>query len=220
MSTILFDLDGTLTESGEGIIKSVQYALECVGRPEHDRQKLRVFIGPPLKEQFMHYTGMSLEEAERALACYRERFSTIGIYENRLYDGIEAMLRLLSEAGHVLAVASSKPEPFVERVLDWFNIRSYFIEVIGATMDEKRTHKAEVVEEALRRLGIGEDRSDVIMVGDKEHDVFGARAHGIPCAAVAYGYGGEDELTHAKPLHIAGSVDELTEFLLEWGVGA
>ncbi|MCD8097641.1 MAG: HAD family hydrolase [Lachnospiraceae bacterium] len=211
---ILFDLDGTLTESGEGIVKSVQYALEKMGKPEPDAAKLRVFIGPPLIEQFMEYSGMNRAEAENAVVYYRERYEATGIFENRPYPGIEEMLKALKEKGCLLAVASSKPEFYVLKILEHFHIRDYFDEVVGATMDEKRTGKADVIAEALKRLKLGEKRESVFMVGDKAHDVIGARKTGIPCIAVSYGYGTMQELLPEKPFRIVQSVDELQALLL------
>ncbi len=211
---ILFDLDGTLTESGEGIIKSVQYALEKMGKPETDTAKLRVFIGPPLIEQFMEYSGMSRNEAEKALLYYRERYEAIGIFENRPYPGIEEMLKILKEKGYILSVASSKPEFYVIKILEHFHIRNYFDEVVGATMDEKRTDKAAVIAEAWNRLKLSKNRKNVFMVGDKEHDIIGARKNQIPCIAVSYGYGTMQELLQEKPFRMVHSVHELQEVLL------
>lgn len=132
---VLFDLDGTLTESGEGIMKSVQYALEKMGKPEPDIGKLSVFVGPPLSEQFMKYANLSREEAKKAVFYYRERYSAIGIFENRPYPGIPEMLARLRENGFVLAVASSKPEKFVLQVLEHFKIKEYFDEAVGKEHD-------------------------------------------------------------------------------------
>lgn len=211
---LLFDLDGTLTESGEGIIRSVQYALEKMGKPEPDVQKLRSFIGPPLIPQFMSFSGMTREEAGQAVQFYRERYSTTGIFENRPYPGIPEMLQALTGRGHVLSVASSKPEHYVRQILEHFGLIPFFREIVGATMDEKRTEKADVIEEALKRLGLSGQRDRAIMVGDKEHDVLGARRAGIPCVAVAYGYGSEEELRQAEPWRTVSSVAELGEYLL------
>ena len=211
---LLFDLDGTLTESGEGIIRSVQYALEKMGKPEPDVQKLRSFIGPPLISQFMSFSGMTREEAGQAVQFYRERYSTTGIFENRPYPGIPEMLQALTGRGHVLTVASSKPEHYVRQILEHFGLTPFFREIVGAPMDEKRTEKADVIEEALKRLGLSGQRDRAIMVGDKEHDVLGARRAGIPCVAVAYGYGSEEELRQAEPWRLVSSVAELGEYLL------
>lgn len=211
---ILFDLDGTLTESGEGITKSVQYALEKMGRPEPDLQKLRVFVGPPLTEQFMTYTGMSREEAEQAVFYYRERYSVTGIFENRPYPGILEMLRQLKEKRFLLAVASSKNEESVDLVLEHFALKQYFDAAAGSFLDGRRSRKADVIEEALRRLNLSGHAEQALMVGDKEHDVIGAREAGISCVAVAYGYGTMAELEAAKPLKIVHRVEELQEYLL------
>ena len=209
---IFFDLDGTLTESGEGITKSVQYALEKLGKPEEDLDKLRVFIGPPLMEQFMKYADVDETEARRAVEYYRERYAVKGIFENRRYDGVENLLRELKGRGYILAVASSKPEYYVTKILDYFNLSSYFEVVVGSEMNGARTSKTEVIEEALKRLNMSDRRKEVLMVGDKEHDVLGARAAGLACVAVGYGYGTKEELTAAQPLKIVASIEELLRF--------
>ena len=223
--TVLFDLDGTLTESGEGIVKSVQYALEKLGKPEADAEKLQYFIGPPLYESFMKQLGCTKDEAEEAIRIYRERYSTIGIFENRPYPGVPEMLSALREAGLVLAVASSKPEHFVNIILEHFGIARYFTVVVGATMGEARTAKEDVIAEVLIRLNkLAEEQgkppvntSDLLMVGDKSHDVEGARALGVDCIAVSYGYGTEKELREARPSLVVGTVPELRDVLLSFG---
>ena len=209
---VLFDLDGTLTDSGEGIMKSVQYALEKIGFPEPDLTKLRVFVGPPLLEQFMEYANIDHETAEAAVRFYRERFAPVGIFENSVYPGVEAMLQDLKSRGYLLAVASSKPEVFVRQVLDHFDLTGYFDVIVGSEMNGERTQKAEVVEEAVSRLGFTDRREEVIMVGDKSHDVIGAATCGINCIAVSYGYGTMEELQGASPLYIADSPQAVTDF--------
>lgn len=209
---ILFDLDGTLTESGEGITKCVQYALEKLGKPEADLKKLEVFIGPPLMEQFMKYAGLDEETARRAVEYYRERYSTTGIFENRPYPGVEEMLQELKRKKYLLAVASSKPEYFVKQILDYFHLTEYFDEIVGSELNGSRTNKTEVIEETLRRLGLDKHREQVIMVGDKEHDVLGARAAGLECVAVSYGYGTEEEITASQPLQTVSSTEEILDF--------
>ena len=209
---ILFDLDGTLTESGEGITKSVQYALEKLGKPEEDLDALKVFVGPPLMEQFMKYADLDEETARRAVEIYRERYSTIGIFENRPYPGVAHMLEELKKKGYVLAVASSKPEYFVKKILAHFELEEYFEEAVGSEMNGSRTNKTEVIEETLRRLHLENHRDQVLMVGDKEHDILGARKAGVECLAVSYGYGTMEELTEAKPLQIADSAEEVLDF--------
>lgn len=209
---VLFDLDGTLTESGIGITKSVQYALEKMGKPEPDLEKLKVFVGPPLMEQFMRYAEIDEEAARKAVEIYRERYSTIGIYENNLYPGVEEMLSELKNKGYYLAVSSSKPEFFVNQILDYFHIAQYFDAIVGSEMGGNRTKKSEVIEETLRRLNMEKYRDQVIMVGDKEHDVLGAREAGMECIAVTYGYGSKEELNHANPMKQVDSTEELLHF--------
>jgi phosphoglycolate phosphatase len=209
---ILFDLDGTLTESGEGIIRCVQYALEKIGHPEPDAQKLRVFVGPPLMEQFMKYAEVDEETARQAVVFYRERYSTIGIFENRVYKGVREMLEGLQRKGYQLAVASSKPEYYVRQILEHFELLDYFREVVGSEMDGTRTSKTDVIEEALRRMKFSDHREQVVMVGDKEHDVLGARQSGLECIAVSYGYGTMEELTQADPLKIVNTPLEVLDF--------
>lgn len=209
---ILFDLDGTITESGEGITRSVQYALEKIGKPEPDLEKLRVFVGPPLLEQFMKHADLDEETGKQAVAFYRERYNETGIYENRVYPGIPELLGELRRKGYLLAVASSKPEHYVKHILDYFHLTEYFHEIVGSEMNGNRTKKSQVIEEALMRMGLSGHRNQVLMVGDKEHDVFGAREAGIACVAVSYGYGSMEELQNAHPLRIVDSVQELLHF--------
>ena len=209
---ILFDLDGTLTDSGEGITKSVQYAIEKLGMGEYPLEELRSFVGPPLMEQFMSFCDISQERAREAVQYYRERYSLVGLYENRLYDGIQKLLKELKEQGYLLGVASSKPEYFVDKILKYFSLDPYFDAVVGSELSGQRTSKAEVVEEALRRLGVSDRRQEVVLVGDRKYDVLGARAMGIDCVAVSYGYGDMQELLEARPVRIAETVEELADF--------
>lgn len=209
---ILFDLDGTLTDSGEGITRSVQYALEKIGKPEPERQKLNIFVGPPLLEQFQEYAAIDKETAKKAVEYYRERYAPVGIYENELYPGILEMLEELKARGYRLAVASSKPENFVNTVLEHFHMTSYFDQIVGSKPDGGRTDKTAVIEEALLRMGLEKHRNQVIMVGDKEHDVIGARKAGLDCIAVSYGYGTMEELENAHPFKIVNSTEELLDF--------
>ncbi len=206
---ILFDLDGTLTESGEGIINCVQYALEKLGKKEEHPENLQCFIGPPLKEQFMKYAGLSEEEGEKAVVYYREWYTTTGIFENRLYPKIPELLELLKINNKILAVASSKPEVYVKQILEHFQIADYFTAIVGSELDGRRTEKAEVIEEALRRMHLEEERDKVLMVGDRSHDVQGAISCGLQCIGVAYGYGSREELEKAGAVYIADSVEDL-----------
>jgi phosphoglycolate phosphatase len=215
---LLFDLDGTLTDSKEGITKCVQYALADQGIEEPDLEKLTAFIGPPLKGSFMSIYHISEEDAERAVTKYRERFGDIGIFENVLYEGIPHMLKQLKSQGLHLAVASSKPEEYVNRILQHFKIASYFEVIVGSSLDGSRTKKEEVVREALSRLFAGSGETlhmeDVYMIGDRKFDIEGAKPLGIECVGVSYGYGSLEELKEAKADYIVKSVPELEKFLL------
>lgn len=213
---LLFDLDGTLTDPKVGICTCVQYALSSFGIEEPDLDKLEPFIGPPLKESFMNFYGFDEEKAEAAIAKYRERFSTVGLFENEIYEGIPRMLKALSAQGMFLAVASSKPTVYVERILEHFKIRKYFKAVVGSELDGTRVNKDEVVEEALRRL-FGDqpvNKAEVYMIGDRKFDVEGAKIQGVESVGVTYGYGGMEELREAKADYIVRSVEELQSFLL------
>lgn len=215
MKVLLFDLDGTLTESGTGIIRSVRYALEKYGITESNEEKLRRFVGPPLVDSFCKYYGFEREQAREAVEVYRERFSKIGIFENELYPGVSDMLETLKKAGFTLVIASSKPEHFVVQILEHFEIGQFFDEVVGSTMDERRTSKDEVIEEALSRIGHAEQKHEVLMIGDTEHDIIGAKAHGMECVAVTYGYGDIEKMKAERPLQLVDTVKELESFLLD-----
>lgn len=213
---LLFDLDGTLSDPKEGICTCVQYALASFGIEEPDLDKLEPFIGPPLKDSFMKYYQMEEAQAEVAIEKYRERFQDTGIFENKLYEGIPEMLRALNSKGMFLAVASSKPTVFVNRILEHFQIAKYFKVVVGSELDGTRTGKDEVVQEALRQLFDGKpvEKEKVYMIGDRCFDVDGAHAYGIEAVGVTYGYGGMEELKEAKADYIVRSVQELQKFLL------
>ena len=210
---ILFDLDGTLTDSREGITKSVQYALDQVGIHEPDLTSLEHFIGPPLYDEFMRCYGFSPEVAKTAVAAYRERYNDIGWKENLLFDGIPVVLKALGDAGRKLGVASSKPKVFVERILNLFDIAQYFDVVSGATLDGRISTKAQVLDCALNGLGVT-DKAQAVLVGDRMHDVEGAKAHGIDCVGVTFGFGGRQELAEAGAAHIVDTMGELLAVLL------
>lgn len=212
----LFDLDGTLTDPKEGITTCVQYALHSLGIEEPDLDRLESFIGPPLKDSFMEFYGMDEEQAQAAVKKYRERFNDKGLFENEIYPGIAPMLQMLSEKGFRLAVASSKPTVFVEKILEHFGIRQYFKVVVGSELDGSRTSKDQVVMEALRQLFGAKPilYHEVYMIGDRRFDVEGARAMKVESVGVTYGYGGMEELREAHADYIVESVEELREFLL------
>lgn len=213
---LLFDLDGTLTDPKVGITTCVQYALKSFGIEEPDLDKLEPFIGPPLKDSFMQFYGLSEKDAEAAVDKYRERFKDIGLFENEVYEGIPQMLRTLKNKGMHLAVASSKPTVFVERILDHFQMREYFEAVVGSELDGRRVNKDEVVAEALQQL-FGEKEIEydkVYMIGDRKFDVEGARALGVESIGVSYGYGSLEELKEAGADYMVQSVGELSYVLL------
>ena len=209
---IFFDLDGTLTDSAEGITNSVAYALKRNGIFVEDKTSLNVFVGPPLVESFMKYYHFDREEAKKSVGIYREYFEEKGMFENAVYPGIENMLAQLEKKGYILAVASSKPEVYVRQILDHFGLTRYFTEIGGSELNGRRTNKTEVIEDVLKRLNMDKHRDQVIMVGDKEHDVYGARKAGLECIAVSFGYGTEEELKQAKPLKIVDSAEGIVDF--------
>lgn len=211
--TILFDLDGTLTDSGPGIRNSVAYALRRLGCPVPEQEVLNKFIGPPLLDSFQRYCGLDLETARRGTQYYREYFRDRGIFENSVYPGIPALLADLKAAGRTVAVATSKPEVFARRILDHFGLAGYFDFVAGATMDETRLTKPAVLAYALEAMGLT-DKAAAVMVGDREQDVLGARAVGLDCIGVLYGYGDRAEHEAAGAAAIAGDVAALRAVLL------
>ena len=192
--TVLFDLDGTLTDSAPGVIHSVQYALKKYGITEA-YDNLQCFIGPPLIQSFQKFYGFDHEKAAEAVAYYREYYSAGGIFENSVYPGIPEVLARLKEAGKYLAVATSKPEFFAKQVLDHFGLTGYFDFIGGALMDETRTTKEEVLAYTLTEMKI--DPKTAVMVGDRENDATAARALGVSCIGVLYGYGSREELATA-----------------------
>ena len=210
---VLFDLDGTLTDPKVGITRSIQYALRKRGIAPPDADELEPFIGPPLEQSFRERLGLDEVEARRAVADYREYFSQQGLYENEVYDGIPALLRDLRDAELRVCLATSKPMVFAERILEHFDLARHFDLVVGSQLDGTHVEKAEIVATALAGVsGILPER--VVMVGDRRHDVHGARANGIDAIAVTYGYGTREELSAALPTSLAESVLELRRLLL------
>lgn len=209
---ILFDLDGTLTDSAEGIVNSVLHALEKKGIQEPDREKLLGFVGPPLADSFMKFYGMTREEAAEMTPLYREYFSVRGWQENSVYDGIPAVLAALQKQGKHLIVATSKPELFARRIIEHFSLDSYFELVCGSSLDGRITTKGQVINHVISQLG-REHLDQMIMVGDREHDVIGARENGLCCIGVLYGYGSREELERAGAAAICPTVKELPEVL-------
>ncbi len=207
---VLFDLDGTLTDSGEGIINCAVYALEHFGLPVPSREEMRVFVGPPLHETFMKF-GVAPEQAEEAVRVYRQRYIPIGKFENTPYPGIRELLESLKTAGYKLYVATSKPETTSVEILEHFDLAKYFDRICGASMDLSRNSKEAVIAYLLEENGKGRD---MVMVGDTKFDVIGAKAHGIPCIGVSWGYGEVADMETAGAVAIAHTTQELLEMLL------
>ncbi len=210
---ILFDLDGTLTDPGEGITNSVAYALQKYGIEVEDKSTLNTFIGPPLHESFQKYFNFSILQSFDAVTKYREYYHDRGIFENRLYDGIIKLLSDLKKEGKTVIMATSKPTVFAKRIAEHYGFIEYFDVIVGSELDGHRVNKADVIAEALKKAGEPSPDS-CVMVGDRLHDVEGARKNGLKCIGVTYGYGGADELKAAGADVIVSSVDKLSEILL------
>lgn len=209
---ILFDLDGTLTDSGMGIVNSVAYSLQKKGIDVEDKEELLKFVGPPLIESYRRYYGYSMEEAVEMVDIYREYYGTKGLYENSVYEGIEEVLKVLKERGKVLVVATSKPEEYARKIVEYYGLAKYFMYVAGSNMDETRTKKAEVIAYALESCNI-QNTNEVVMIGDRKHDVLGAKAMGLDSIGVLYGYGSREELEAAGADRIVESAEDLIRIL-------
>ena len=203
--TILFDLDGTLTDSGEGIINCATLALNHFGLPVPSREAMRVFVGPPLDQTFIQF-GVPADKAQEAVDVFRSRYLVVGKFENTPYPGIHQLLERLKNQGHRLFVATSKPEPTAVEILHKFELAQYFEEICGASFDHARVHKADVIAYLLDKIGAGQD---MLMVGDTEFDVLGAAHHGIPTVGVSWGYGTVAAMQKAGAIAIANTMDEL-----------
>lgn len=209
---LLMDLDGTVTDPMEGITRGVQYALASLGVDVQDRRLLCPFIGPPLKASFQEFYHLNEEDTTRAIAKYREYFSTQGIFENEMYEGMEAFLQTQQTAGKQLVLATSKPEPFALRILDYFQLTPYFTFVGGSSLDNGRTEKEEVIRYILDSLAIS-DLSSAIMIGDRKFDIEGAHANGLQAIGVLYGYGSREELERAGADYLAADLAELSRLV-------
>lgn len=202
---ILFDLDGTLTDSGEGIINCATLALKHFGLPVPSREEMGVFVGPPLDKTFIQF-GVPAEKAQEAIDVFRSRYVVVGKFENKPYPGIHQLLDTLKKQGHRLFVATSKPEVTALEVLEKYELTPYFEQIVGATLDGTRSHKADVIAYLLNKIGNPEQ---MLMVGDTEFDVLGAAAHNIPTIGVAWGYGKVSAMEKAGAIAIAHTMEEL-----------
>ena len=209
---VLFDLDGTLTNSQEGIVNSVIYALRKMGYDLPKKEELLSFIGPPLRDSFKKYCNMDGGGAEAAVKLYRERYSKKGLYELSVYEGVYETLEKITERGQIAVIATSKPEGFTKKILEKTELAKYFSLVVGSELDGTRDRKSEVIEEALRLLG-EPDRKDVIMVGDTHFDVEGAMINGISCIGVTYGFAKDGELINAGAVSCVEHFSDLLKII-------
>lgn len=211
-SAILLDLDGTITDSAPGITDTLAYTFEQLGMQVPEYEQLLRWVGPPIMDSFRDLAGMDAATADRALAIYRERYLDRGAYDATLFDGMGTLVQQIAAAGIPLSLATSKPELPATLMLEHFTIAQCFTVITGASADETRSEKADVVEEALRRLReLDVPLDNVVMVGDRIHDIEGAAAHGVPTIAVTWGYGSDAE--HAEAALVASSTDELRSLL-------
>lgn len=217
LRAVLLDLDGTLTDPGMGITNSILYALREMGREAMPRESLYRFIGPPLRESFERFCGMSEAESEEALRLYRVYFADRGLFENEVYPGIREMLAALHAAGIPLVLATSKPEIYARKILSHFALSEYFSFIGGSELSGERVRKADVIAYCLRAIGVGEseNRSDFLMIGDRMHDIEGAHAHGIQAVGVLWGYGSAAEMAEAGADETAASPEALTKWILQ-----
>lgn len=206
---IFFDLDGTLTDSGEGIINCAILALEHFGIPVPSREEMGVFVGPPLDQTFIKF-GIPAEKAQEAIDVFRSRYLVVGKFENTPYPGIRELLEKLKSQGHRLFVATSKPETTAVEILHKFELAQYFEVICGATLDGTRVHKADVIAYLLGKIGTPED---ILMVGDTEFDVTGAAAHSIKTIGVSWGYGKVAAMEQAGAVAIAHTMEQLEQFI-------
>ncbi|MBQ7897398.1 MAG: HAD hydrolase-like protein [Clostridia bacterium] len=207
---VFFDLDGTITEPFNGITKSVEYSLSKYGIKVEDRKELKAFIGPPLKPSYMKYYGFDEEKAIEAVAFYREYYSAGGMYDCELYNGADKLLKDMSEK-YKLVLATSKPQPFAEKILEKFDLKKYFYHIVGATFDDKVSEKADVIRKALSDLDASPEKA--VMIGDRFYDTDGAAENGMPSIGVTYGYGKRKEFGKAEK--IFDSIEEIYKFFCE-----
>ncbi|MBM7361851.1 HAD superfamily hydrolase (TIGR01549 family) [Priestia taiwanensis] len=204
---VLFDLDGTLTDPKEGIINSVQYALRQFGVEEKE-ENLLSFIGPPLQESFAEHFGWGEEQVTQAITYYREYFSERGMIENEVYEGISQLLEMLREEEKTLVVATSKPTVFAEKIAEHFQLSPYFSSIVGSNLDGTRRDKAEIIAYILEQYPTFK-KDEIVMIGDRKHDLIGAMKNGVDSVGVEWGYGDRAELESAKATHVVASVEEL-----------
>jgi phosphoglycolate phosphatase len=209
-TTLFFDLDGTLTDPKPGITGSIQYALEKLGRQVPSQDELAWCIGPPLRASFVALLGGE-EQADRGVELYRERFGDVGLFENSVYPDIEAVLAALGKSHPRIFVATSKPHVFAKRIIDHFGLTRHFEHVFGSELDGTRVHKDELLAYALQQTGVAP--SQALMIGDRSHDVLGAKANGMAALGVTYGYGSREELLAAGARHLCATPRAVLEVI-------
>ena len=212
---VLLDLDGTLTDSAPGIVNCLRYALDALGVEHPDDATIRTFLGPPLAVTFREHFGMDDAQIARAIEKYRERYHDVGLFENTVYDGIPQMLDDLAAADLTLAVATSKPTYSATRILEHFGLDTHLAFIGGAELDRSRDTKALVIAHVLEALELDPSRDDIVMVGDREHDMHGAAEHGIPGIGVLWGYGSVNELRQAGAIDVVDAPEALTRRILK-----
>ena len=211
-SVVLFDLDGTLSDPKIGITKSVQHALQKAGVMVNDLDELEPFIGPPLQVSFQEIYGFNDTQITRAIRDYRERFTERGMFENKLYEDIPALLAQLKQQGYILTIATSKPTVFAEQIIKYFQQESYFDLVVGSHLDGSRSAKGEIIAEVLQQLD-SYPKDQFIMIGDRKYDLIGARENQIDAIGVTYGFGSLEELKNEEPTYIVDHVNDLLKYL-------
>lgn len=209
---ILFDLDGTLVNSKEGIFKSVYYALDSLGIEESEPEKLRRFIGPPLDYSFKTFYNLNDTGVKKAIEKYRERYTEKGVYECKLYDGMTDAVKQLYQQGKIICLATSKPQIFAEQILDMFHLKEYFTVLVGASLDNRLSEKTDIIAEVLRQIP-GVDKNEMIMIGDREHDIIGARENGLQSIGIQHGFAEEGEFEAAGADYIVKDTKELLALL-------
>lgn len=214
-TNLLFDLDGTITDSREGILNSLYYAFEKIGVETPSQEVLRSFLGPPVEDSFRNTFDLTEEEVAEGVKYFRERYTTLGLYENRVYEGMDALLkRLASNKNLRVFVATAKPEPSAVRILEYFKLDTCFEKICGSTFNGSIKNKAQVIEYLLESVDGDFNEENTLMIGDRNHDVLGAIENSLPCAGILYGYGDREELEAAGAKYIIDSVSQLEAFLL------
>ncbi len=206
--TALFDLDGTLVNTSQGITEGVKYAIEKMGLKELDYETRCMFIGPPIRDSFKRYCGVSEEVAEEALWVYREYYSTKGLLQCKLYDGIKELLEYLNDKGKEVIVATAKPTEYSEIILEHLGVAKYFKKIVGAALDKSLDNKEKVIKAALDAA----DNKNAVMIGDTKFDVEAAQANGVPTISILYGFGDKSEMLAMNPTHVEKNVSDLYKY--------